>query len=179
MTVRSPMLAIRSAPADHNTQACCLGLTLSYFDSAFLSSDVYCGYIRARELTFSKKTFKRITKNLFSFSIFSPFNFVIPTRTFLKFRLCKSLLSCYFWNSELFQFTRNWLVETCYCRIKLCTNNFNLVILRPMYNNSNYIKSCDRYQRLTDNLVTFSGYQLGIKARWYTTFQFFDVSFSS
>ena len=27
MTIESPMLAIRRAPADHDTQACCLGLT--------------------------------------------------------------------------------------------------------------------------------------------------------
>ena len=28
MTIGSPMLAIRRAPADHDTQACCLGPTL-------------------------------------------------------------------------------------------------------------------------------------------------------
>ena len=30
MTIGSPILAIRRAPADHDTQACCLGPTLSY-----------------------------------------------------------------------------------------------------------------------------------------------------
>ena len=51
-----------------------------------------------------------------------------------------------------------------YHRIKLCKDYFNLVILRLTNNNSNYIKTSGRCKYLSDNLVTFSGCQFGIRA---------------
>ena len=55
MTIENLILAIRRASADHDTQACCLGLTLSYFVSTFLSWVVYCGYTRSRGCLWSAR----------------------------------------------------------------------------------------------------------------------------
>ena len=51
---------------------------------------------------------------------------------------------------------------TSYWRIKLSKDYFSLFILRPTNNNSNYIKTSDRYWHLSVNLVTFSSRLVGM-----------------
>ena len=62
MTIESPMLAIRRAPADHDTQSCCLVLTFCYIEIGHFYHGWYIVAIPDPEFVFDLLTWHRCNR---------------------------------------------------------------------------------------------------------------------